>query len=75
MKTRNGSGRKRRRELAAMEDTWAAGHERNFSRRSDARTGDFERTFESLRYCPVDVWLLEGASGEHAEKEFERIRR
>jgi len=76
MKTRSGSGRKRRRQLAAMENTWARpGMSVIF--RAEVMPGreTSERTFRVVTLLPSGRVLLEGASGEHAEKEFERIRR
>ncbi|SRR5712664_292404 len=76
MKTRSGSGRKRRRELAALENTWARpGMKVIF--RAEVMPGreTSERTFRVDTLLPSGRVLLEGASGEHAEKEFERIRR
>ena len=76
MKTKSGSRRKRRRELAAMENTWARpGMSVIF--RAEVMPGreTSERTFRVVTLLPSGRVLLEGASGEHAEKEFERIRR
>jgi hypothetical protein len=75
MKTKRGPGRKRRRELASLEDTWARpGMKVIF--RAEVMPGreTSERTFRVVTLLPSGRVLLEGASGEHAEKEFETIR-
>src|SRR5713101_8356035 len=76
MKPRSGSGRKRGRELAALENTWARpGMKVIF--RAEVMPG--RETSE--RSCRVDTLLpsrrlvLEGASVEHAQKEFSWITR
>ena len=76
MKTRSGPSRKRRRELAALEDTWARpGMSVIF--RAEVMPGreTSQRTFRVVTLLPSGRVLLEGAAGEHAEREFERIRR
>jgi hypothetical protein len=76
MKTKRRPGRKRRRELAALENSWARpGMKVIF--RAEVMPGreTSERTFRVVTLLPSGRVLLEGASGEHAEKEFERIRR
>jgi len=76
MKTRSGSGRKRRRQLAAMENTWARpGMSVIFRGEGVAGRETSESNFRVGKVLPRGRGLLEGASGEHAEKEFERIRR
>ena len=75
MKKKSGSGRKRRREIAALENTWARPGMRVIFR-AEVMPGreTSERTFRIVTLLPSGRVLLEGASGEHAEKEFERIR-
>jgi hypothetical protein len=76
MKTRSGSRRKRRRELAAIENTWARpGMSVIF--RAEVMPGreTSERTFRVDTLLPSGRVLLEGAAGEHTETEFEKIRR
>ncbi len=75
MKKKGGSGRKRRREMAALENTWARPGMRVIFR-AEVMPGreTSERTFRVVSLLPSGRVLLEGASGEHAEKEFERIR-
>jgi hypothetical protein len=75
MKTKSGSGRKRRRALAALENAWARPGMRVVFR-AEVMPGreTSERTFRVVTLLPSGRVLLEGASGEHAEQEFERIR-
>jgi hypothetical protein len=75
MKTKSSSGRKRRREIAALENAWARPGMRVIFR-AEVMPGreTSERTFRVVTLLPSGRVLLEGASGEHAEKEFERIR-
>ena len=76
MKNKSGSGRKRRREMATLENVWARPGMRVIFR-AELMPGreTSERTFRVVTLLPSGRVLLEGASGEHAEKEFERIRR
>lgn len=76
MKTTGGSRRKRRREIAALENAWARPGMRVIFR-AEVMPGreTSERTFRVVSLLPSGRVLLEGAAGEHAEKEFERIRR
>ncbi len=75
MKTRSGSRRKRKREAAAPENTWARpGMKVIFRAELMPGRETSERTFRVDTLLPSGRVLLEGASGEHAEKEFERIR-
>ena len=76
MKTKSGSGRKRRRrELATLENAWARPGMRVVFR-AEVMPGreTSERTFRVVTLLPSGRVLLEGASGEHVEQEFERIR-
>src|SRR5712692_9977824 len=74
MKKKSGSGRKRR-EMAALENIWARPGMRVIFR-AEVMPGreTSERTFRVVTLSPSGRVLLEGESGEHAEKEFERIR-
>ena len=75
MKTGSGSRRKRRRELAALENTWARpGMKVVFRAELMPSRETSERTFRVVTILPSGRVLLDGVSGEHAEKEFERIR-
>lgn len=75
MKTRSGSRRKRKREAAALENTWARpGMKVIFRAELMPSRETAERTFRVVTVLPSGRVLLEGASGEHAENEFERIR-
>ena len=75
MKKKSGSGRKRRRKMGAPENSWARPGMRVIFR-AEVMPGreTSERTFRVVTLLPSGRVLLEGASGEHAEKEFERIR-
>lgn len=75
MKNKSGSSRKRRREMAALGNAWARPGMRVIFR-AEVMPGreTSERTFRVVTLLPSGRVLLEGASGEHAEKEFERIR-
>jgi gas vesicle protein len=75
MKNKSGSSRRRRREIAALENTWARpGMKVIF--RAEVMPGreTSERTFRVVTLLPSGRVVLEGAAGEHAEKEFERVR-
>jgi gas vesicle protein len=74
MKNKSGS-RRRRRELAALEDSWARpGMKVIFRAELMPGRETSQRTFRVLTLLPSGRVLLDGVSGEHAEKEFERIR-
>ena len=75
MKSKSGPGRKRRREIATLQDAWARPGMRVVFR-AELMPGreTSERTFRVVTLLPSGRVLLEGVSGEHAEKEFERIR-
>ncbi len=75
MKTRSGSRRKRRHQAAALEDKWARpGMKVIFRAELMPSRETAERTFRVVALLPSGRVLLEGVSGEHAEKEFERIK-
>lgn len=75
MKKKSGSGRKRGREESTVNDTWARpGMKVVFRAELMPGRETSERTFRVVTLLRSGRVLLEGASGEHAEKEFERIR-
>ena len=70
----NGSRRKRRPEVR-RNDLWARpGMEVVFRAELMPGRDGSERTFRVQKLLPSGRVLLEGFAGEHAEKEFERIR-
>ena len=75
MKTNSGSRRERRREKAKSLDTWARpGMTVIFRAELMPGRDTSERTYQVTSLLPSGRVLLEGVSGEHAEKEFQRIR-
>lgn len=75
MKNKSGSRRRRRREIAALENAWARpGMKVIFRAELMPGRETSERTFRVVTLLPSGRVLLDGVSGEHAENEFERIR-
>jgi hypothetical protein len=75
MKTNSGSRRERRREKTKSLDTWARpGMTVIFRAELMPGRDTSERTYQVTSLLPSGRVLLEGVSGEHAEKEFQRIR-
>lgn len=75
MKKNRGSRRKREDETSELANTWARpGMKVVFRAELMPGRETSERTFRVVRLLPSGRVLLEGASGEHAEKEFEPVR-
>jgi len=76
MKKKSGPGRRREREDPSANNTWARpGMKVVFRAELMPGRETSERTFRVVTLLRSGRVLLEGVSGEHAEKEFERIRR
>jgi hypothetical protein len=74
--SKNGKLKRRRDEVAARSDTWARpGMKVTFRAELMPGRDASERTFQVSDLLPSGRVLLDGVSGEHAEKEFEPIRR
>ena len=75
MKKNSGSRRERRRERARVSDTWARpGMAVVFRAELMPGRDTSERTYHVTSLLPSGRVLLDGVSGEHAEKEFQPIR-
>ena len=75
MKKKSGPGRRREREDPSANNTWARpGMKVVFRAELMPGRETSERTFRVVTLLRSGRVLLEGVSGEHAEKEFERIR-
>src|SRR5713226_5726606 len=74
MKKNSGTGRDRRREKSRAIDTWARPGMKVIFRAElmPGRDGS-ERTFHVEKLLPSGRVLLDRVSGEHAEREFERV--
>jgi hypothetical protein len=76
MNKNRSSGRKRKDETSELANRWARpGMKVVFRAELMPGRDASERTFRVIRLLPSGRVLLEGASGEHAEKEFEPLRR
>jgi hypothetical protein len=75
MKKNRRSGRNRKGETSELANTWARPG-MNVVFRAELMPGRdaSERTFRVIRLLPSGRVLLEGASGEHVEKEFEPLK-
>ena len=75
MKNNTGSRRERRREKSRVADMWARpGMKVVFRAELMPGREASERTFRIANLLPSGRVLLEGATGEHAQREFEPIR-
>ena len=75
MRNNTGSRRERRREKSRVADMWARpGMKVVFRAELMPGRDASERTFRIDSLLPSGRVLLEGASGEHAQREFEPIR-
>jgi len=75
MRNKTGSRRERRREKSRVADIWARpGMKVVFRAELMPGRDASERTFRIANLLPSGRVLLEGVSGEHAQREFEPIR-
>ena len=75
MRNNTGSRRERRREKSRVADMWARpGMKVVFRAELMPGREASERTFRIANLLPSGRVLLEGATGEHAQREFEPIR-